>query len=65
MENRITELEKKSAFQEHMIEELNEALIAQQKKIDTIEAQLKQFKEQITNGDFIKQIEDEEPPPHY
>ncbi len=65
MEKRIIELEKKIAFQEHAIAELNEALLAQQKAIKTLEAQLKNFKEQIVSADLVKKQEDETPPPHY
>ena len=38
MEERLIELESRTAFQDKMIDELNEALIAQQDQIDQLEA---------------------------
>ncbi len=65
MEQRIIELEKKVAFQEQMIEELNEVLVDQQKKISGFERQLNVMTEKIGSGDFVKKVEEEDPPPHY
>ena len=65
MEKRVIELEKKTAFQEHTIEELSKALIAQQKRIDSLERELRRLREQQSGGAFIKKPEEEEPPPHY
>lgn len=65
MEKRIIELEKKIAFQEHSIAELNDALIAQQKAIKALETQLKAFQEKVASADLVRKQEDETPPPHY
>ncbi len=65
MEKRIIELEKKMAFQEHALEELNEVIVDQQKKMDVLERALKGFKEQVTSGDLVRAREEEERPPHY
>jgi len=65
MEKRLIELEKRVAFQERVIAELNEALIEQQKHIKVLEMQLKNFKEEVASGDLVKRQEDETPPPHY
>lgn len=65
MEQRITELEKKAAFQEDLIQQLNMALLDQQKRIDLLEKRLNALKEQSTRGDLVKSQEFEEPPPHY
>lgn len=65
MEERIIELEKKVAYQEHMIEELNEALVLQQKNITEIEKKFSYFKDNLNSGDFVKKQEDEDIPPHY
>lgn len=65
MEKRIIEVEKKSAFQEHTIEQLSEALIEQQKKIENLEAQLKILQGQVTEESLVKPQEEEDAPPHY
>ncbi|HTL47775.1 MAG TPA: SlyX family protein [Verrucomicrobiae bacterium] len=64
-EKRIIELEKKMAFQEHTIEQLNEVVILQQKKLEALERETKQLKQQAASGAFIKKPEEETPPPHY
>ena len=65
MQQQIIELEKKAAFQDHMLQELNDVLVAQQKQIDALEMQLKVFTEKFAAGDLVKGQEHEEPPPHY
>jgi len=66
MEDRIVDLETKSAYQEHLIQELNEVIISHQKQIDALEKSLLHLR------DFIRDQEDqasapekEAPPPHY
>ncbi len=65
MEKRIIELEKKTAFQDQMLEELNEVIIAQQKQIGEIEKQFAFLKDHLMSGDLVKKQEEENPPPHY
>ena len=65
MEERIIELEKKMAFQEVAIEDLNQAVIDQQKKIDSLEGALKALKNILSKEEFVRPLEEEEPPPHY
>ncbi len=65
MENRIIELEKKSAFQEETIEQLSQALIEQQKRMDALEKLVKSLHSQVQTGAFIKRPDEEVPPPHY
>jgi len=65
MEKRLIEIEKRIAFQDNAIAELNLAIIAQQKHIKALETQLKSFKDQVSAGDLVKKQEDETPPPHY
>lgn len=65
MDDRIIELEKKAAFQEDLIEQLNQALIDQQKRIDLLEKRLKLIYGQIQSGVVINRPEEEAPPPHY
>lgn len=64
-DKRLIEIEKRIAFQDRAIAELNEALIEQQKLIKILEMQLKIFKDQVADGDLVKKQEDETPPPHY
>jgi SlyX protein len=65
MQERITELEKKAAFQEDLIQQLNSVLLEQQRKIELLEKRFNAFKDQPFAGDIVKQQEYEEPPPHY
>jgi len=49
-----------------MIEELNAELILQQKRIGLLEKQLKSVMDQVrSGGGVVKDLQDEEPPPHY
>lgn len=65
MEDRIIELEKNAAFQEETLEQLNQALIEQQKRIDALEKLVKSLHSQVQSGGFIKRPDEETPPPHY
>ncbi len=65
MEDRMTAVEKKAAFQEHLLTQLNDALVNQQKKIMTLEQRVHALKDQLSSRDFVKRQEDEIPPPHY
>lgn len=67
MENRIIELETKVAYQEHTIQELNDALTHQQKEITALKLQMMQLQElvkQMTPSNIASPSE-ETPPPHY
>jgi len=66
-EERIVELETKLSFQEHLIQELNEALTHQQQQLDALQHRLDTMHEQIQAGlsDEIKLVSEEVPPPHY
>lgn len=59
---RLTELEIKLTHQEHLLETLNQVVIAQQATIDSLEQRLENFARVVANLD-------EEPanerPPHY
>ena len=65
MEIRIIELEKKSAFHEHIMDELNSVIIDQQKRIERLEKELSVIRDQLEGSDHIKKPEEETPPPHY
>ena len=65
VEKRFEDLEVKVAFQEELIQQLDEALISQQQQITKLQSQLK-----ILEGEFRtleSQMPDapEPPPPHY
>jgi len=67
LENRIEELETKIAFQEHLLDELNHALVQQQFDIDKMQVQLRYMANKLK--DFqpsnIASQSEETPPPHY
>lgn len=67
LENRITELEMKVAFQEQLLEELNQALVQQQFDMDRIQLQLRYMANKLKDfqpSNIASQAE-ETPPPHY
>ena len=67
LEQRIAELEMKSAFQEMAIEELNQSLIEQQFLIDKMQVQLRYLVNKLKDmqpSNIASQAE-ETLPPHY
>ncbi|OOF41521.1 MULTISPECIES: SlyX family protein [Rodentibacter] len=67
LENRITELEMKVAFQEQLLEELNQALVQQQFDMDRMQLQLRYMANKLKDfqpSNIASQAE-ETPPPHY
>lgn len=65
MEDRIVELEKKISFLEHFLEEVQEVVFDQQKKINELFDQMDVFKAHMNNESLVKSCEDEDLPPHY
>ncbi|MDX8382525.1 MAG: SlyX family protein [Ghiorsea sp.] len=67
MDKRMIELETKSAYQEHMIQQLNEVIITQQQQIDAIETSMQQLREYLKSSHEQGQQEAavDAPPPHY
>jgi len=64
--SRIEELETKSAFQDHLIEELNQALIQQQNDIVKLKRIVENVISQIEKiGDPSSNLDQNELPPHY
>lgn len=63
--DRLEAAESKLLFQEDALQQLSDALVAQQTRIDKLEARLKVLSEQVAeqadNGDDTP----EQPPPHY
>ncbi len=66
MEERITELESRLAFQDDTIQALNDVLVAQQRVMERMQLQLVALakRQQESNNQF-DMAGDEAPPPHY
>lgn len=67
LEDRIAELEMKIAFQEQLLDELNQALVQQQFDMDKIQLQLRYLARKLKDmqpSNIASQAE-ETPPPHY
>jgi len=66
MEARVEALETKISYQERLIKELNEVIIAQQNQIDKIEKTLLQMRDYVQNIQGQEgALPQEAPPPHY
>lgn len=66
MDERITELEIRIAFQDDLLEELNKVVARQQKQIDFLMQEVFQVAEQVRNMDAPKGVSlRDEIPPHY
>ena len=65
MKEKIIELEKRIAFMDDKLEELNEVICDQSKVIDELKGRLEGLKDQVQSGALVRKIEDEDPPPHY
>jgi len=67
LNERIIELETKSSYQEHLIQELNEVVISQQKQIDALQASVQSMSDYLKNnqGSQLARPDEEVPPPHY
>ena len=67
LDDRIAELEMKIAFQEQLLDELNQALVQQQFDMDKIQLQLRYLAGKLKDmqpSNIANQAE-ETPPPHY
>ncbi len=66
LQERVTDLEIRLTYQESLLQELNEIVIAQRDQIDLLLNELKRQKEQLERGgEFVRALADEPPPPHY
>jgi len=67
LNERIIELETKSSYQEHLMQELNEVVIAQQKQIDALQVSTQRMSDYLKNnqGSQLARPDEEVPPPHY
>jgi SlyX protein len=62
---RLESIESQLAFQEDLLQQLNQALVAQQSRIDQLESMLKMVSAQLQSGDDDAPDGPEPPPPHY
>lgn len=63
----IAQLQSQLSFQEHELEKMHQALYEQQRRMDTLELQLRRLSEQykeLTDQQFDSS-KDNEKPPHY
>lgn len=64
-EDRFVDIEIKLAHQEDMVEELNQVVYQQSRRIDQLEAMVGQLAEHIRNSAQSGPNPVNEPPPHY
>lgn len=64
---KIEALEIKTAFQDELLEALNQVVVAQQQQIDVLQEQVKIVYQQLKSlqPSNIANLADEVPPPHY
>jgi SlyX protein len=67
MNERLTELEVRVAFQDKTLQDLNEVVTRQQREIDRLAKELEAVKSQLSEltPSMVIPPEDEKPPPHY
>ncbi|WPC03918.1 SlyX family protein [Pseudomonas sp. MBLB4123] len=66
LEERITELESRLAFQDDTIQALNDEIVTQQRLLERVQLQLEALaKRQEELSGQLDVAEDEAPPPHY
>jgi SlyX protein len=67
MNERLTELEVRVAFQEKTIQDLNEVVTHQQRQIDRLTQELEAMKSRLAAlaPSMVIPPEEEKPPPHY
>jgi SlyX protein len=67
MEERVTELETRLAFQEHTLQVLNDIVTAQQRQIEDLQHRAELLAERLRalQPSNIASDEEEIPPPHY
>jgi SlyX protein len=64
---RLEELETRFAFQEHAMQQLSQAYVDQQRRIDVLEKTVRELREQleIVLPSLVAAESEETPPPHY
>lgn len=67
MNNRLSDLETKVAFQDDLLDTLNQTVVDQQQQIDLLQRQMKLLYEQIRSlsPSPLDEATEQERPPHY
>ncbi|PRD37473.1 UNVERIFIED_CONTAM: slyX [Trichonephila clavipes] len=67
MESRLTDLEIKVAFQDDLLEALNQVVAAQQRQLDLLQGELRILYDQVKSlqPSMLAEVAEEAPPPHY
>jgi len=66
LQERVTDLESRLAFQDDTIDTLNGILVAQQRAVERLQLQMMALlKRQEEMGGQLESSEEEAPPPHY
>ncbi|WP_455365515.1 SlyX family protein [Kaarinaea lacus] len=67
LEERLTEIESRVAFQDDAIQQLNDVIVRQQRDIDQLTEELKVLKQQLQTlaPSLVVEQAQETPPPHY
>ncbi|WP_026146391.1 SlyX family protein [Zestomonas thermotolerans] len=65
LEDRVTELESRLAFQDDTIQALNDVLVEQQKLLERLQVQLTALAKRQEEMGWLDGPQDEAPPPHY
>ena len=65
MNEDIAELQRRYAFQEELLRRLDEALRAQDRRLEEIERRLRLVIDQVRSMEQAQPEGDEPPPPHY
>ena len=65
--DRLTDLEIKLAFQEDLVDSLNQVVTAQQRELELLQGQVRLLYQQLKSlqPSDIASVADEAPPPHY
>ena len=67
MDTRLTNLEVKVAFQDDLLESLNQVVASQQRQLDLLQGEVRMLYDQIKTmqPSLTAMAEEEAPPPHY
>lgn len=67
MESRLTDVEVKLAFQDDLLEALNQTVADQQRRIDLLQDEIRILYQQLKSlqPSMLAEVADEPPPPHY